>query len=169
MFRVDSPIRSQSLLFKYFPVHHSPVNLYSTLCGLRYRENLKVIHKRANLTDYIRRKYLSHEMDGPGFEDRQVRETSFLQNSLDQLWGSLNLRFAMHWGSFSGVGGGGELSGRGLKLTTYLHLVSTLRMRGAVPLLPQYAVMARIGVVFLFITERWDKRRRGTVCLHRTT
>jgi hypothetical protein len=94
MYRVDSPIRSQSLLFKYFPVYHSPVILHSTLCDLRYRENLQVIHKTAHLIDYVRRKYLSHKIDGPGFEDRQVRQTSFLQNRPDQLWGSLTLRFA---------------------------------------------------------------------------
>lgn len=74
-------------------------------------------------------------MDGPGFEDRQVRDTSFLQNRPDQLWGSLNLRFAVYWGSLSGVGGGGGLNGRGLKLTTHLPLVSTLRMCGAIPTL----------------------------------
>ena len=94
MCRVGSPIRSQLLHFKYFPVHHSPVILHSTPCGLRYRESLKVIHKAARLIDYVHHKYLSHEMDGPGFEDRQVRETSFLQNRPDQFWDSLNLRFA---------------------------------------------------------------------------
>lgn len=91
-------------------------------------------------------------MDGPGFEDRQVRETSFLQNRPDQFWGSLSFRFAGYWGSLSG--GVRGLSGRVLKLTNHLHLVPTLIIREAVPLFPQYAVMARTGVVFLFITER---------------
>jgi len=158
MCRVGSPIRSQSLLFKYFPVHyHSPVILHSTLCGLRYRWSLKVIHKAERLIDYVHHKYLSHEMDGPGFEDRQVRATSFLQNRPDQFWGSLILRFAGYCGSLSVLGSrGGGLNGLCLKLTTQLHLVSNLRLRGAVPLVPQYAVMARTGAVFLFITERWD-------------
>ena len=48
-------------------------------------------------------------MDGPGFEDRQVRETSFLQNRPDQFWDSLNLRFAGYWGSLSGEGRGGVM------------------------------------------------------------
>jgi len=113
MCRVGSPIRSQSLLFKYFPAHHhSPVILHSTLCGMRYRESLKVIHKAARLIDYVHHKYLSHETDGPGFEDRQVREISFLQNRPDQFWGSLNLRFAGSWCSLSvGAGGGGGWNG----------------------------------------------------------
>jgi hypothetical protein len=33
-------------------------------------------------------------------------------------------------------------SGRGVKLTTYLHIVPRLRMTGAIPLLPLYAFMA---------------------------
>jgi len=32
-------------------------------------------------------------------------------------------------------------SGRGVKLTTYLHLVPRLRMRGAIQPLPQYVLM----------------------------
>ena len=56
----------------------------------------------AHLIDYVHRKYLSHEIDGPGFEDRQVRETSFLQNRPDQYRCSLSLRFAGYWGSLSG-------------------------------------------------------------------
>ena len=33
-------------------------------------------------------------------------------------------------------------SGRGVKLTTHLHLVPRLRMSGAIPLIPLYAFMA---------------------------
>jgi hypothetical protein len=34
------------------------------------------------------------------------------------------------------------LNGQGVKLTTHLHLVTRLRMSGAIPLLPLYALMA---------------------------
>jgi hypothetical protein len=34
---------------------------------------------------------------------------------------------------------------RGVKLTTYLHLVPKLRMNGSIPLLPLYVSMARVG------------------------
>jgi hypothetical protein len=35
-----------------------------------------------------------------------------------------------------------ELSGRGVKLATHFHLIPTLRMLGAIPLLLQYVFMA---------------------------
>jgi hypothetical protein len=39
-----------------------------------------------------------------------------------------------------------EQSGRGVKLTTHLHLVARSIMRGAIPPLPQYAFMAWYSV-----------------------
>ena len=41
-------------------------------------------------------------------------------------------------------------SSRGVKLTTHLYLVPRLRMRGAIPLLPQYAFIAWTGKTVLF-------------------
>ena len=157
MCQVDSPFLSQSLLFKYFTVHHSPVILHSTLCGLRYREHLKVIHKTAHLIDNVHRKYLSHEMDGPGFEDRQVRERLLFSKTVQTNFEAHSVFDLKGIGVLcppGGGGGGAELGDRGMKLTTHLHLVPKLRMREAVPLLPQYTVMTRTGVVFLFITEK---------------
>jgi hypothetical protein len=51
----------------------------------------------------------------------------------------------MDQGSFPGV------KQRGLKLTTHLHPVPMLRMSGAIPLLPLYAIMVLIGKYSLFI------------------
>ena len=41
-------------------------------------------------------------------------------------------------------------SGRRVKLTTYLHLVSTLRVRGSVPPLPLYAERTTLHFSFTF-------------------
>jgi hypothetical protein len=49
----------------------------------------------------------------------------------------------MFWSYLLGTGSSyWGLSGRGVNLTTHLHLVTRLRMSGAVPSLPQYVFMA---------------------------
>jgi hypothetical protein len=53
-----------------------------------------------------------------------------------------------------------EYGGRGVKLTTHLHLVPRLRMNGDVFLLPLYVLKARRGAVLplRFNTESSDSR-----------
>jgi hypothetical protein len=51
--------------------------------------------------------------------------------------------------ALSPAGGGGG-SGRGVKLTTHFQLVSRLRMRSAIPPLPQYVFTAVFRVWYLF-------------------
>ena len=53
----------------------------------------------------------------------------------------------------AGRGAGGGLSqtvksARGLKLTTHLHTVQRLCIKGAIPLLPLYAFLACKGIIF---------------------
>jgi hypothetical protein len=55
-----------------------------------------------------------------------------------------SLLFLWYRGSFAGL----QTAGR--KLTTHHHLVPRLRMSGAIPLLPLYAVMARAGTTLRF-------------------
>jgi hypothetical protein len=55
----------------------------------------------------------------------------------DRLWCPPNLLSnGYRWGSFP------ELSGRGVKMATHLHLVQRLRMRGAIPPLSKHVFMA---------------------------
>lgn len=42
-------------------------------------------------------------------------------------------------------------SARGLKLTTHLHAVQSLCMKGVIPLLPLYALMACKGIILSFV------------------
>jgi hypothetical protein len=49
---------------------------------------------------------------------------------------------------------------RGVNLTTGLHLVLRLRMSGAMPLLPLYALMAWTGESFL---GAFEKLRKATI------
>jgi hypothetical protein len=58
----------------------------------------------------------------------------------DWLWSPPSL---LYNGYYQGLWG---WSGRGVKLTTHLHLVPRSRMRGAIPPLPQYAFMAWCSV-----------------------
>ena len=149
MCRVDSAVRSQSLLFKSFPVHHSPVILHSRLCGLRYRESLKLNHKkrRVLLVTYFINIWAtrwtfwgSNTSRGERFRFSQTVQTSSGTHSIFDSLGT-------------GVLCSGGLSDLGVKLTTHFHLVPTLRMIGAVSLLPH---MSRARVIFLFISDGWD-------------
>jgi len=42
-------------------------------------------------------------------------------------------------------------SGRSVKWTTYIHLKPKLRLRGAIPVLPLYAVMVKSGTAFMYV------------------
>jgi hypothetical protein len=60
-------------------------------------------------------------------------------NRPDWIWGPPSLLCNGYWGSSR------RYSGGGVKLTTYLHLASRLRMCGAMSLLPLYAFMTCTG------------------------
>jgi hypothetical protein len=67
----------------------------------------------------------------------------------DQFWGPPSLLFCDYWGSFLAK------SGRGVKLTTHLHLVPRLLMTGAITLLPLLAFMTWTGTnLFLCVCTR---------------
>ena len=57
----------------------------------------------------------------------------------DRVWGSPSLLFNGYRRSFPGV------NSRGANLTTYLHLVTKLRMNGAVPLISLHVFVERTG------------------------
>jgi hypothetical protein len=46
--------------------------------------------------------------------------------------------------------GNGNSSGRGVKLTTHLHVVMRFRMSGAMPVLPQHAFVACPGTLYVY-------------------
>jgi hypothetical protein len=83
---------------------------------------------------------LGYGLDDGGFESRQ-RLRIFLFTTASRLDLGPNQPKPMRaTGSFPGV------KRPGVKMTTYLHIVSRSRMRGAIPPLPQYAFMARCSV-----------------------
>jgi hypothetical protein len=67
---------------------------------------------------------------------RQHSNTFLTSKRPDRLWGPPSLIFNGYRDSPPGI------KGRGVKLTTSLHLVPCLRMGGVIPPLPKYAVMA---------------------------
>jgi hypothetical protein len=73
----------------------------------------------------------------PRFDSRQGLGTDFLSSLLrpDRLWGPPSLLYS----------GYRLLFPWGVKLTTYLHVVPRLRMRGAIPPLPQYVFIAYVS------------------------
>jgi hypothetical protein len=77
-------------------------------------------------------------MDVPEFESRQGQEI-FLFSKTSDLWGPPSHLFS----------GFRAFVGRGMKLTTDLHLVPRLRMSGAVTLLPSnvFVTLAQISTV----------------------
>jgi hypothetical protein len=70
-----------------------------------------------------------------GFESRQCKKFSSAKYP-DRIRGPSSVLFNGNRYSFLG------LSARGVKLTTFLHLVPRLRMSGEISLVPQYAFMA---------------------------
>jgi hypothetical protein len=85
---------------------------------------------------------LGHGLHQPVFETRQGQEISILQNTSDRLWGQL--LFNRH-GFLSG-----EQKNRGVKLTTHLHLVPSLRMSGAITFFSLYIFVAWRGTELPF-------------------
>jgi len=81
----------------------------------------------------------SYGLDVPGFKSRQRKGTFSFQNRYRPALGSI--QSSLQW--VPGICPGA--TGRSVKLTAQLHLVSILRKSGAVPLLHLYAFMARTG------------------------
>jgi hypothetical protein len=87
----------------------------------------------------------SYGLDDPGFESRQVRETfSYTKWSRRPFRDTPSLLFEGYLGTYP------YWSGRGVKLTTHLHLVPSLRMSGAISPLPVYAFTVWTETILLF-------------------
>ena len=79
-------------------------------------------------------------------------ETCRCSRRPDQFWGQPRLVSVGIRDALTGRGGVERL--RDMKLTNYLHLVSTLEMSCAVPSFPPCALMTSIGTKLLFFTLR---------------
>jgi len=77
----------------------------------------------------MQRTTTSYGPDNLGLESRQG-QTLFLIQNAQTGFGAHTASYFMYTGDFCR-----GLSGQGVKLTTHLHLVSRLRMSGAIPLI----------------------------------
>ena len=89
-------------------------------------------------------------MDGPRLESWQGQHFFSSPKRSDKLWGTHIL--LCNW--FSNPPPPRRQLGRGVMLTTHLHLVPRLIMSATILLFPLYALMVWTGQLHIFVSER---------------